>query len=255
MAGASTFGKGGANPMRIVSDFNSFGERPLFYSNEDTLQLTNARLNFNLQQGQSTGKEDDYVRASMERLQGNIETLKNIGSINLPVQFPNTGLGQRMRDIAKLIAAGPAIGLEEAYAETGGFDTHAGERAALASRLVEVNGALTAFANCMKAMNRWNDVVVVTMTEFARTMENSSQGNDHGESPVIFTMGGTVIGGQRGPGIGPQDIPAGEFIIGTKYFDFPQVFAEIIQKHMGRDPSKVFLDPTMKMSPYLGLFA
>jgi len=45
----------------------------------------------------------------------------------------------------------------------------------------------------------WDDVVVVTMSEFGRTSaENDSQGTDHGESSVMYVAGGAVNGAIHG---------------------------------------------------------
>ncbi len=45
----------------------------------------------------------------------------------------------------------------------------------------------------------WNDVVIVTMSEFGRTsIENDSQGTDHGEASVMYVAGGGVTGGVFG---------------------------------------------------------
>jgi len=45
----------------------------------------------------------------------------------------------------------------------------------------------------------WNDVVVVTMSEFGRTsLENDSQGTDHGEASAMYVAGGAVNGGVFG---------------------------------------------------------
>src|SRR5207247_9422693 len=41
----------------------------------------------------------------------------------------------------------------------------------------------------------WNDVVVVTLSEFGRTtVENSDQGTDHAEAGVVWVAGGNVKG-------------------------------------------------------------
>ncbi len=45
----------------------------------------------------------------------------------------------------------------------------------------------------------WNDVVIVTMSEFGRTsIENDSLGTDHGEASVMYVGGGGVKGGVFG---------------------------------------------------------
>jgi hypothetical protein len=44
--------------------------------------------------------------------------------------------------------------------------------------------------------SQWEDLIVVTMTEFGRTSkENGSNGTDHAESSAMFVAGGGVKGG------------------------------------------------------------
>jgi uncharacterized protein (DUF1501 family) len=51
----------------------------------------------------------------------------------------------------------------------------------------------------MKLSNMWNKVVIVTMSEFSRTMQNASLGTDHGLAGIQFIMGGSVKGGIHTP--------------------------------------------------------
>src|SRR5207247_5721429 len=89
---------------------------------------------------------------------------------------PRGGLGGSMRQIAQLIKAN--IGLEVAFADMQGWDTHVGqgaEQGQLAARLREFGGALAAFAQDLG--DRMADVVVLTMSEFGRTVvENGNRG-------------------------------------------------------------------------------
>ena len=63
------------------------------------------------------------------------------------------------------------------YVETGGFDTHSNMISELDNRATEINDALGSFVMEMNAQGRWNDVVVVFVSEFARTLiPNTSSG-------------------------------------------------------------------------------
>ena len=63
------------------------------------------------------------------------------------------------------------------YVEQDGFDTHANMQSVLNDRVDEINDALGSFVVEMKAQGRWNDVVVVFVSEFARTLiPNTSSG-------------------------------------------------------------------------------
>ena len=98
------------------------------------------------------------------------------------------------RRIAKLMKDRFNIG----FVDVGGWDTHVGEGAAtgyLAGRLEELGRGLAAFSNEMGP--RWQDTVVVVVSEFGRTFrENGNRGTDHGHGTVYWVLGGGIRGGQ-----------------------------------------------------------
>ena len=92
------------------------------------------------------------------------------------------------------------MGLEVAFADVGGWDTHAGqgnERGQLAPRLREFGEGLAALDRDLGA--RMSDVVVLTMSEFGRTVrENGNRGTDHGHATAMLVLGGR---GEGRPGV------------------------------------------------------
>ena len=112
------------------------------------------------------------------------------------VSYPRGRLGESMRQMAQLIKAD--LGVELAFVDIGGWDHHTAEGAAtgqLANLLSQLGGSLSAFNNDLG--DRMSDVVVLTMTEFGRTVrENGNRGTDHGHGSVSFVMGGPVKGGR-----------------------------------------------------------
>ena len=95
--------------------------------------------------------------------------------------YPNSQLGRSLMQIAQLIKAG--VGLEVAFTEVGGWDTHVNEgneRGQLANLLRDFGQSIAAFGTDLG--KRMDDVVMITMSEFGRTArENGSRGTDHGE--------------------------------------------------------------------------
>ena len=89
--------------------------------------------------------------------------------------YPNSALGRSLRQIAQLIKAG--VGLEIAFAEAGGWDTHVNEgnaRGQLANLLRDFSQSIAAFATDLG--KQMDDVVLITMSEFGRTArENGSR--------------------------------------------------------------------------------
>jgi len=94
------------------------------------------------------------------------------------------------------------------------------------------------------------DVVLVTMTEFGRTVrENGNRGTDHGHASFAFVLGGDVRGGRvhgRWPGLGPEKLYEGRDLAITT--DFRDLLGEVLTRHLGaRDLSRVF--PGYAVSP------
>lgn len=112
------------------------------------------------------------------------------------VEYPKGLLGQRLRDIARLIHGD--VGLEVAATELGGWDMHTAQgtaTGAFANRCQELGGALAAFVRDLGP--RLEQVTVVVLTEFGRTVrENGSRGTDHGVGGAMFVLGGGVKGGK-----------------------------------------------------------
>lgn len=150
------------------------------------------------------------------------------------VRYPRRGLGNSLRQIAQLIKAD--VGVEVAFADVGGWDNHVAEGSVegqLAGRLREFAGAIAAFWRDLG--DRAEDVVLVTMSEFGRTVhENGSAGTDHGHANAMFVLGGPVAGGKvygQWPGLQPEQLYQGRDLALTT--DFRDVLAEVLARHMG----------------------
>jgi uncharacterized protein (DUF1501 family) len=152
--------------------------------------------------------------------------------------YPNSQLGRSMMQIAQLIKAG--VGLEVAFAEMGGWDTHTNQsqgnapgRGQLANLLRDFSSSIAAFATDLG--KRMDDVVVLTMSEFGRTArENGSRGTDHGHGNAMLVLGNSVKGGKvygDWKGLKPDQLNEGRDLAVTT--DFRDVFAEVANKHLG----------------------
>ena len=157
-------------------------------------------------------------------------------------EYPRSGFGDAMRQLAQLIKAD--LGLEVAFTELGQWDHHSNEGAAtgqIANRLDDFARGLAAFNQDLG--DRMADVVVVTMSEFGRTLrENGARGTDHGHGNAMMVFGGPVKGGKvygRWPGLEPHQLWQGRDLAITT--DFRDVFAEVITRHLGvRDTAGIF---------------
>jgi len=180
------------------------------------------------------------VASKIEEVEAVAATLRTqVATVTLPnVQFPGSGFGQRCQDAAKIIAASQ-LGTRVIYLRQGGYDSHANERIVLPNLLNDLNAGLSALVDCVKALGRWNDLIIVSMSEFGRTFENNSQGSDHGWGGVMFLLGGRILGGQRNAPPGAQEL-TGSYINSID-LDPRQIYAGIVQA-MGFDVNRIFPD-------------
>jgi uncharacterized protein (DUF1501 family) len=150
------------------------------------------------------------------------------------VVYPRGPFGDRLRQIAQLIKS--EIGLEVAFTDIGGWDTHANQGASqgqLANRLTDFSQAISALYTDLQ--EKADDVVLVTMTEFGRTAkENGNRGTDHGHASVMFCLGGKVNGGKiygEWPGLETEQLYERRDLALTT--DFRDVLAELAKSHLG----------------------
>jgi uncharacterized protein (DUF1501 family) len=166
--------------------------------------------------------------------------------------YPKARVGRDLFELARILKAG--LGTRVGFVESGGWDHHfneGGSEGQLAKRLEELGGAIAAFYRDLGS--RAEDVVLVTMTEFGRTIEeNGSGGTDHGHASVMMVLGGRVKGGRvlgRWPGLDPAArFESRDLEVTT---DFRRVAGEAVVKHLGlTDLSAVFPGGAL---PSLGL--
>jgi uncharacterized protein (DUF1501 family) len=148
--------------------------------------------------------------------------------------YPASQLGQRLKQIAQLIKAD--VGLEVAFADVGGWDTHVnqgGSTGQLAQRLDDLARSIAALVTDLG--DRMGDTTIMTMSEFGRTVrQNGSRGTDHGHAGALFVIGGGVKGGKvygRWPGLEPEQLHEGRDLALTT--DFRAVFSEVAAKQLG----------------------
>ncbi|HZI20335.1 MAG TPA: DUF1501 domain-containing protein [Pyrinomonadaceae bacterium] len=200
------------------------------------------------------GFEDIYEQSASEALRGagreTFEAVDFLRRVN-PAQYrpengaeyPRGRYGEALSQIAQLVKAG--VGLEVAFAETNGWDTHraqGGARGQLAALLAQFAAGIRALAVDL-GPERMQDVVILTMSEFGRTVrQNGTGGTDHGHANALFIVGGPVRGGRvygRWPGLREDDLHEGRDLALTT--DFRDVFGEVAARHLGQpDLRRVF---------------
>jgi uncharacterized protein (DUF1501 family) len=237
----------GSAPALAIGQLAQFGIR----AGQDSDMVANA---FASQYAQAA---DAMLGATGKEAFDAVQMLKDANPANYGpangAEYPRSGFGDAMRQIAQIVKAD--LGLEVAFTELGNWDHHANEGGAtglIANRLDDFSSGLAAFARDMG--DRMADVVIVTMSEFGRTVkENGGRGTDHGHGNAMLVLGGNVNGGKvhgRWPGLRTEQLYEGRDLAITT--DFRDVFAECVTSHMGaRDISQIF--PGFNHSEKLGL--
>ena len=150
--------------------------------------------------------------------------------------YPPGRFGDSLRQIAQLIKAD--LGVQVAFADIGGWDHHVNE----GNSQGQIANVLRDFSQSLAAL--WTDLgdladdtVIVTMSEFGRTVrENGNRGTDHGHANVMFVVGGPVKGGKvygQWPGLDQSQLYEGRDLSLTT--DFRRVLGEAVARHLGNE--------------------
>ena len=170
--------------------------------------------------------------------------------------YPRSPFGQALKQIAQLTKSN--VGLEVAFADVGGWDTHVNQGSAqgqLATRLDDFARSIAALVTDLG--DRMEDTVVLTMSEFGRAVsENGNRGTDHGHGNAMMIIGGGVRGGRvygKWPGLSIDRRYEGRDLAVTT--DFRDVFGEIVVRHLGvADARPIFPGYALQPAKFPGLF-
>lgn len=207
---------------------NPMGTGRVSRSFEDLYDQTSSEL---LKQ---TGKESFDAMKMLQKAD-----IKNYKPANNAV-YPNTALANSLKQIAQLIKLD--VGLEVAFAESGGWDTHFNQgkdTGVFARNVADLSNSIIAFWTDMSAYQ--DDLTVMTMTEFGRTVkQNGTGGTDHGRASCNFILGNGVNGGLVHGKVEPlatENLEDGrDLAVST---DFRSVFSEVANKHLMINNDKV----------------
>lgn len=117
----------------------------------------------------------------------------------LQTKFPSNYLGQQLQQVAQVIAARSALGVQRQifFVSYGGFDTHADQLPQQVQLLTDVSQSMSAFFQATQELGVANQVTAFTLSEFSRTLEpGSNGGSDHAWGSHQLILGGAVQGNQ-----------------------------------------------------------
>ena len=151
-------------------------------------------------------------------------------------QYPNTELGRNMKTIAELIMTD--INTSVYYVSHGSFDTHVGQQNQQQRLFTQLSDALGSFTADLKKNHRFEDVLVMTFSEFGRRVgQNASGGTDHGTANNMFLIGG----GLQQKGILNEGPDLANLKDGDLQYkvDFKNVYATLLKKWLGADDQAI----------------
>lgn len=150
--------------------------------------------------------------------------------------FPSTELGKNMQTIARLIMSD--ITTKVYYVSHGAFDTHVNQLATQQTQLQRLDEAVTALTKELKNNNRFQDVVIVTFSEFGRRVEqNAGGGTDHGTANNMFMIsGGLKQQGLLNEAPDLEQLNEGDL---QHKIDFKRVYATLLKKWLDADDAAI----------------
>ncbi len=151
-------------------------------------------------------------------------------------QYPNSDIARSLKTIASLIFSD--INTKVYYLSLGSFDTHVAQDGQQKRLFTEMNDAIAAFVKDLKDNNRFQDVMLMTFSEFGRRVsQNASGGTDHGTANNMFFISGALQ--QKGvlnamPDL--NNLKDGDL---QYQVDFRSVYATMLKKWLGADDQAI----------------
>lgn len=220
----------GDNPALAISNLNEFA---IQLRGNPAAGSTAAQRFEELYDQTASGLLKETSKESFEAMKLLQQTqVRNYRPANKAV-YPTSALGNALQQIAQLIKLD--VGLEVAFAESGGWDTHHNQGTAtgtFARNAADLSNSIHAFWTDLGAYQ--DEVTVMTMTEFGRTVkQNGTGGTDHGRASCHFLLGNDLAGGRVYGDVqplAPENLADGRDLAVTT--DFRAVFSEVATSHL-----------------------
>ncbi|TXH24231.1 MAG: DUF1501 domain-containing protein [Cyclobacteriaceae bacterium] len=150
--------------------------------------------------------------------------------------YPNSEFAGQLKTVAELINSG--IETKVYYVSLSGFDTHVRQQPQHVRLLNTYADAVNAFVSDLEKNNRFQDVLVMTFSEFGRRVsQNASGGTDHGTANNLFVIGKNLK--QKGFINGTPDLSKldqGDLI---HEIDFRSVYATLLNRWLNTNSPSI----------------
>jgi uncharacterized protein (DUF1501 family) len=161
---------------------------------EKLYRQISSNFNQNLTKNQAPQEHDNvaYLYKTLAETSSSAEFLHTKSKIYKSTsQYPQGELGQRLKTISELIVSGMPTSVY--YVSISGFDTHTNQLNTQERLLKNYADSVNVFVNDLKKNNKFNDVAIMTFSEFGRRVkQNASGGTDHGTANNVFMIGGNL---------------------------------------------------------------
>lgn len=179
----------------------------------------------------------DYLYKTLrETLQSTDLIVKNSKLKASAQTYPNTELGNSLKTIASLIFSQQQTKVY--YVSLGSFDTHIAQEGRHHQLLKTLDDAVAALVKDLKANNRFQDVLLLTFSEFGRRLkQNGGNGTDHGVgNNMFFVSGGLKQKGLLNAMSSLTDLDNGDI---KHTVDFKEVYATVLRKWLDADDKQI----------------
>jgi len=206
VAGAAVFGQGlSTRPLAIASAPTALNQ--VLVLNGFTTSAADVARRNSMDFLRTIDRSATLVAAASDATQQAVDIIASLGGSDptLTTVFPNTGIGNQLKQVAKVIKlnqVSPSLSLNRQifFCTLGGFDTHQNQISGQQSLLAQLSAAMKALYDATVELGVDSRVTTFTLSDFGRTLQPSgsgvgSVGTDHGWGSHQFVMGGSVIGG------------------------------------------------------------
>ena len=179
----------------------------------------------------------DYLYKTLSETLSSADYIFQQSSLHPSSQiYPSTETGKNLKTISSLIMSD--INTKVYYLSLGSFDTHVNQENQQKRLFTELNDAIRAFVKDLKDNNRFEDVMIMTFSEFGRRVaQNASGGTDHGTANNMFFIGGGLK--EKGLINAMPDLTnlnEGDLI---HTVDFKNVYATVLRKWLDADDKEI----------------
>ena len=199
---------------------------------------SNGRFLKDVNSDHKNGEETiDYLYKTMSATLSSADYIYQQSRVHPTSQtYPGTNLGKDLKTIASLILSD--INTKVYYVSLGSFDTHVNQDNQQKRLFTELNDAVKAFTTDLKNNNRFDDVLMMTFSEFGRRVtQNASNGTDHGTANnMFFISGGLKEKGVLNAMPDLSDLNEGDL---KHKVDFKNVYATVLNKWLAADDKMI----------------